>query len=404
MTDHHEEFAAGKIEEQLDTLLQADDAMSSSLPQPSKRLVQDLRTLTAYTTDKQADQASIERVLQRLQQRGIEAQGQRSHNHNNPSLQNPIDIKHYQQRQIPMQTTPSQRGKKPWIAALVAILIIGLFIGLLVAFLNVYPHGTPSHPGVLPTSTPNQSQSTPQNQVNPSATPAQGTATPVSEQLPAVQTSCPATGTARAAVMPAMPTASQRGILYLSEGINNSSPVQIKRYDVTTSTTTTLFTAAPSFSSLWQASAVSSSDKQWLAFTTSQNDTYAIHLMRADGKELQTLYCTSDTFTNPVSWSPNQHYLILSTEEQNGVTAHLTLIDLTSGIIREILDLPGAAYIQVVNWVGDTGIYVSSTGGGESVCGNYKLSLLSDVTKDSSQQESNLQAISLFTDTGLSAQ
>ena len=216
MTDHHEEFAAGKIEEQLDTLLQADDAMSSSLPQPSKRLVQDLRTLTTYTTDKQADQASIERVLQRLQQRGIEAQGQRSHNHNNPSLQNPTDIKHYQQRQIPMQTTPSQRGKKPWIAALVAILIIGLFIGLLVAFLNVYPHGTPSHPGVVPTSTPTQSQSTPQNQVTPSATPAQGTATPVSEQLPAVQTSCPATGTARTAVMPAMPTASPHGILYTS--------------------------------------------------------------------------------------------------------------------------------------------------------------------------------------------
>jgi ElaB/YqjD/DUF883 family membrane-anchored ribosome-binding protein len=306
MTDHHEEFAAGTIEEQLDTLLQADDAMSSSLPRPSKRLVQDLRTLTTDTTDKQADHASLERVQQRLQQRLFEAQGQQSNNRDNPSLQNSIDIRNYQQRQFAMKNTSSPRGRKPWIAALVAVLIVGLFIGLLVAFLNVYPHGTPTHPGVLPTSTPNQSQSTPQNQVTPSAT---GTATPTSEQLPAVQTSCPATGTARAAVMPAMPTASPRGILYLSSWIDDSSQTQIKRYDVTTGTTTTLFTADPNPKSTFTpiVSPLLSADKQWLAFTTLQDDTYALHLMRADGKELQTLYCTSDKYTSLTSWSPDQH-------------------------------------------------------------------------------------------------
>jgi hypothetical protein len=282
MTDHHEEFAAGTIEEQLDTLLQADGAMSSSLPRPSKRLVQDLHTLTTDTVDKQADHASLERVQQRLQQRLFETQGQPANNHNNPSLQNPIDIRNYQQRQHFMKNMPSPRRRKPWIAALVAVLIVGLFIGLLVALLNVYPHGTPTHPGIVPTSTPNQSQSTPQNQVTPGTT---GTPTPIVEQLPAVQTSCPATGTARAAVMPAMPTASPRGILYSSIWGSASSPSQIKRYDVTTGTTTTLFTADPNSETAPMSGILLSTDKQWLTFITVQKDMNVFYLMRADGKD-----------------------------------------------------------------------------------------------------------------------
>ena len=109
----------------------------------------------------------------------------------------------------------------------------------------------------------------------------------------------------------------------------------------------------------FQSYALFSADKQWLTFMTAQKDMNALHLMRADGKELQTLYCTSDNITGLASWSPNQHYLILDAAEQYGVTAHLTLLDLTNGITREILDAPKTvSCIQVVNWVGNTGIYV----------------------------------------------
>ncbi|GCF11797.1 hypothetical protein [Dictyobacter arantiisoli] len=403
MTDHHEEFAAGTIEEQLDTLFQVDDTGASSFPQSDKRLVQDLHALSTYTPDRQADQASIDRVLQRLQQRHAASAEQSADASNMLPIQPHIKKQNDQKRIIPMQRASTPRVRRPWLEALVAILIIGLFIGLLVVFLNIYPHMTGSHPEIIPTAVPTHSAI--QQQRTPTVTSPSKTATPVSAQLPATQTSCPTSGTARAAIMTPLTATSHRGILYREQSATATDTGQIKRYDVTTGITTTIFTANPSSGVLDIGPALTSAEGQWVVFMAIQDGNYRLYLMRSDGQELQTLYCTSDPSVGVASWSPNQHYLILQTTAKYHVAAHLTSIDLTNGNVREILEAPNAkdvSALQVIGWVGNTGIYVRyAWNSGGVTCNNYSLALLNDVSKDVSQQGSNLQSIPLTTDAQL---
>ncbi|BCL81526.1 hypothetical protein ccbrp13_39910 [Ktedonobacteria bacterium brp13] len=410
MTDHHEEFVAGKIEEQLDILFQADDAVASPFPQPGQRLIQDLHTLSTYTLDKQADQASLARVQQRLQQHSDRITTKRLNDGNTPTMSTihtTTIIEDDQQRNNAMRKLFAQRSKKPWLEALVAILALGLCISLLMAFLNIYPFNNISHPNITPTATPTYNNL--QKQVTPGVTPAAGTATPTAEPLPVVQTSCPASGTVRPAVMTPMATTSHQGILYTSNFPANpsSSPTQIKRYDVTTGTTTALFTTSTTGSTSSIGPVLVSANGQWITFLTLQNGIRMFHLMRADGQALQTVYCTSDRFANLISWSPNQHYLILSDSQSYNGPVYLTLLDLTTGSMREILEASVDVYsLQVVNWVGNTGIYVNSQLKGEAInCNTYnRLSFLSDITKDISQQANNLQNIPLGADANVGTQ
>src|SRR5581483_5205803 len=121
-------------------------------------------------------------------------------------------------------------------------------------------------------------------------------------------TTCPASGTGRAAVMPALHLGPDQTIVYID------AASALKRYDVQTGRTTTLLQAGGSI-----RHAQISRDGQWILFTV-ENE--SIRLVRVDGKYLQTLYCASQGkridpesasgFSSAVQWSPDQHEVIFS--------------------------------------------------------------------------------------------
>ncbi len=193
---------------------------------------------------------------------------------------------------------------------------------------------------------------------------ASATARPVSTQptsptlgnsLPSVTTSCPAPGTARAAVMPPLALGSHQNIVYLSYkgGINSSGPSFLNRYDVTTGSTTQILQEP----NVRITEAQVSADGQWILFTTGTQ----LQLIRMDGQELQTLYCTSAqvTYMSSVQWSPDQRQIIFEGDGRPDLT--LYLLDLTHGtVVPELLNADPSTYYVPRTWIDNKKVYVMS--------------------------------------------
>lgn len=209
------------------------------------------------------------------------------------------------------------------------------------------------------------------------------TATPV----PPTQVSCPAPGTARAAIMPSIAAGNlgkDQNILYTYTDQGKGST--LRRYDVTTGKKTDLIQTTIAISS-----SQISSDGQWIIFMRSDSlrDTGdAIQLVRIDGQELQTLYCAKGTlFGAALAWSPNQRYLAFSPPEDG-----LYLLDMTSGKLRLLLrDGQGYDY-RPMKWANNTDLYVTNfvngshaTSAGDGLggaLGHNELYLIQNITSE----------------------
>src|SRR6266487_733585 len=115
-----------------------------------------------------------------------------------------------------------------------------------------------------------------------------GTAQPVTTtttgSLPPGSTSCPPQGTARAAVMPLLTLGSHQNIVYLlGEGAINTFPTStLKRYDVTTGSTTEIV----KMPHVRITEAQVSVDGQWILFVAGSK----LQMIRMDG-QVQSPYC-----------------------------------------------------------------------------------------------------------------
>src|SRR5712692_3451619 len=124
---------------------------------------------------------------------------------------------------------------------------------------------------------------------------------------PATQTSCPAVGTARAAVMTPFTLGSHQSIVYIVNEFQGHNPTfgTLKSYDVTTGNKTEIIKLA----NATIADAQISADGQWMAFSVAVGSTEKLQLVRMDGQELQTLYCGNVDGTHffyDLQWSANQ--------------------------------------------------------------------------------------------------
>src|SRR6266849_1039934 len=120
--------------------------------------------------------------------------------------------------------------------------------------------------------------------------------------LPATQTSCPAAGTARAAVMTTLTLGNHPNIVYTVNEFQGHTPTfgTLKRYDVTNGNKTEIVKLPNAIMNDAQISA----DGQWIAFSASVGGVQKLQLVRADGQELQTLYCGNLLFN--LQWSLDQ--------------------------------------------------------------------------------------------------
>ncbi len=254
------------------------------------------------------------------------------------------------------------------------------------------------------------SPTTTSSPVNPTSTP-----TPV----PTVETSCPAEGTARTAVMPPLQTSNHPAIIYISNadpgGGPNTTSSTLKRYDITNNATTNIITPISkrdpaSKIGVYITDAQLSTNGQWVIFQTLTEGKRGIQLVRIDGQERQTLYCSPVpldprqevnagfiNFTH-LTWSPDQKYIAFSqlttpTDNQNDST-ELYILDITTGKLQlELKPLSNTQSYNPIKWANNKSLYVTDNATDNTR--SPRLDLLTDITKDVSQQSTNLQEIKI---------
>lgn len=189
--------------------------------------------------------------------------------------------------------------------------------------------------------------------------------------MPPTQTSCPPAGKARAAIMAPLAQGKQATFVYV-EGST------LKRYTVSTRTTTTIM---PDTGFRGEISA----DGQWMILYPS---TGAIQLVRLDGQGLQTLYCGYDF--GWLQWSPDKKYVaFLDLAGQDQSTWTFKLLNTTTGTIETKSRDSAHMLAFPQTWLDPTHLLVvMSSLSGE---GSNKLSLL-DITTGTIKQIRDLSS------------
>lgn len=232
--------------------------------------------------------------------------------------------------------------------------------------------------------------------------------TPTPTPIPPVYTSCPAIGTARAAVMPPLPAGGHQSVLYASDSLNGSNRTDVlSRYDVVTGQKTTELTLTiPGTLQNNQGTPLPfldariSDDGQWIAFQTAVEGREAIQLVRSDGQELQTLYCTTTDkeLWGTLSFSPDTKYLTfgelpIDTAGNN----NLVLLNLATGKLHVIATLNNqkdSGMYDPIKWRDNDSIYVNhSLDGVGDTRNRHQEYLLSNVTQNPSLQQINIPTI-----------
>ena len=181
---------------------------------------------------------------------------------------------------------------------------------------------------------------------------------------PTTRIDCPASGVARPANMPPNTTPAQPSVFYLTEigGVQSGLEAKdLKRYDLTTGKTTTIFSFPRSTSVIPNQSVFSlSPDKHWLliaSVTGPQNSskTYRLQLMRTDGTYLQTLLCAP--WIGTPLWSPDGRRVAFQRTRDTAPVPHIDIVilDLTTGRTEQVetgAEMPEA-------WLDRTRLYVA---------------------------------------------
>ena len=220
--------------------------------------------------------------------------------------------------------------------------------------------------------------------------------TPTTASVPPTQTNCPATGTARAAVLATLVLGNHPNIVYNVNQYQGSTPTPtfatLKRYDVTTGTSTDIVKLPGNISS-----AEVSADGQWILFVSVSSftsGTQKLQLVRLDGQGLQTLYCVNTSSSNNYGiqtpqWSTNQKYIVFS-GGANGEQI-IYLLDTTNGTIQNELTttFANSRGVSIHTWLDNTHIYLANT---QTDAPPNKIYIL-DISKGPDQQVNNLPAL-----------
>lgn len=192
---------------------------------------------------------------------------------------------------------------------------------------------------------------------------------------PAISTTCPAPGTARAASLPSMTLGTHPTIVYI---VNEGSPTPtfgtLKRYDVSTGIKVEIVKLASTSISEAQISA----NGQWVLFVAHVSGQVKLQLIRMDGQFLQTLYCGNPA---EVQWSTNQQLVVFA----DGPSIYL--LNVTNGVLQVELTSSINPTIHPRTWLDNTRVYVTL----QLVDGPPESLAILDTSKGPNQQVQNLQ-------------
>jgi len=206
--------------------------------------------------------------------------------------------------------------------------------------------------------------------------------------MPPTQTSCPLTGTARAAVMAPLALGKQDTVVYVEiQGHPlNPTSVTLKRYTVSTRTAREIVTLPQT--NIYEAQI--SADGIWVLLHTNVSGQPAMQLIRMDGQRLQTLYCSSGPPGGSgfgwMQWSPDNKYVAFVELGPPGSgpstsTGTFNLLNVATGTIQTKPPVSIDALAFPLAWLDTTHLYVMSMKKG--------LSLL-DITTGTIKQIPNL--------------
>ncbi len=193
--------------------------------------------------------------------------------------------------------------------------------------------------------------------------------------MPATQTSCPATGSARPAVMRPLALGKHQNVVYIYNEIPLNTSIaygRLKRYDVATGQKTEIVT-----SGLAIQQAQISADGQWILFISTpdprgdRQHSGMLQLVRMDGQGLQTLYCFPALTSPPnpgvsapsVQWSTDEKSVLITTG--TNTTSTITLLDLATGKLTTelaITDNEELYHYTVLTWLDNTRAYIVKSG------------------------------------------
>ncbi|TMC92150.1 MAG: hypothetical protein E6J22_10010 [Chloroflexi bacterium] len=205
---------------------------------------------------------------------------------------------------------------------------------------------------------------------------------------PAISTSCPASGTARAAYMPSMTLGTHSTIVYIVNEGTFANPTfgTLKRYDVVTGVKVEVVKMANTYI----ASAQVSANGQWLLFVAQSAGQVRLQLIRMDGQYLQTLYCGAGSPQGSIldeQWSTNQHLVVFLQVLQSGTAIYL--LNVTNGALQ--VELPAVQTLTFAprTWLDNTRVYVTL----ERTDSPPTILYILDTSKGANQNPQNLQKV-----------
>ena len=259
----------------------------------------------------------------------------------------------------------------------------------------------------------NSPATTQQHSPTPSASTSAGkqtSAQSVSRSVPlkAVQTDCPSSGFARAAVLRPLSLGAHPTLIYTSNEVSRDASTSmgvLKRYDTVTQRTSVITVSGHSI-----GDAQVSADGQWILFLSLGNankgnvnsgvDT-RLQLIREDGVDLQTLYCVPASSTiGGVHWSQDQKFILLDVLDGVANTSTLRLLNVSTGELKVELQTPAGTHAyKTMIWLDRTRAYVGQGLGQEQPASQPGIYLL-DVVNNKDTHGGNLKRVSNFPRSG----
>ena len=207
--------------------------------------------------------------------------------------------------------------------------------------------------------------------------------------MPTTSTSCPASGTGRAAVIAHLQLGSHQNVVYVYNVGTSNAPSSsfLKRHDISNGTDTVIAT----FPGAYVASPQVSADGQWILFLALSGGQNKLQLIRMDGQGLQTLYCSPQGETlNDAQWSTDQRLVAFEHFSNNGsIQDQVTVLNLRSGNVQTDLSSQGGIVYAPVTWLDNTRLYLSHEGTDSPIDSLYLL----DTSRGANQPQSNLTLV-----------
>ena len=265
-------------------------------------------------------------------------------------------------------------------------------LGLIVLLAACGTSGSPPSANITPTVVAHSSPTTTNNHtpVVTQTTSAGGTVS-----MPSTSTSCPATGTARAAITAHLQLGDHQNIVYAYNVGTSDAPTSsfLKRHDVRTGADIVIL----NLSNTYIANPQISADGQWILFVAASHGQAKLQMVRMDGQGLQTLYCATPeggaeilSALSNVQWATDQRHVVFTHLSANGgLNTLVYLLTMSNGNLQVEVDGQGGSTYAPVTWLDNTRVYLSL----QHPDGPPDSLYLLDTSRGSNQPTSNLTLV-----------